>query len=127
MTDDARPEVPSEPAVPTTELQEALRAERARRQLLEERRTRQLHEQFENAAVEADDVAGEVVAGVIRARHLGEADVDHPASFPAPESIPKREPNYFQIGCHHPPDTNGRRYLNLDTGQLVRPPVNGSL
>jgi hypothetical protein len=41
--------------------------------------------------------------------------------FPAPESIPKREPNYFQIGYHHPPDTNGRRYLNLDTGRLVSP------
>jgi hypothetical protein len=39
--------------------------------------------------------------------------------FPAPESIPKREPNYFQIGYHHPPDPNGRRYLNLDTRRLV--------
>ena len=45
------------------------------------------------------------------------------ARFPAPESIPKREPNYFQIGHHHPPATNGQRYLNLDTGKLVRPPA----
>ena len=41
---------------------------------------------------------------------------------PSPGSIPKREPNYFQIGYHHPPNTNGRRYLNLDSGKLVRPP-----
>jgi hypothetical protein len=46
--------------------------------------------------------------------------------FPSPESIPKREPNYFQIGYRHPPDTNGRRYLNLDNGRLVRAPVNGT-
>ena len=48
------------------------------------------------------------------------------ARFPAPESTPKREPNYFQIGYHHPPDTNGRRYLNLDNGRLVRAPDNGT-
>jgi glycosyltransferase involved in cell wall biosynthesis len=47
------------------------------------------------------------------------------ARFPAPESIPKRKPNYFQIGYRHPPDTNGRRYIDLDTGELVRPPTNG--
>jgi glycosyltransferase involved in cell wall biosynthesis len=46
--------------------------------------------------------------------------------FPAPESIPERDPNYFQIGYHHPPDSNGHRYLNLDTGELVHSPVNGS-
>ena len=46
--------------------------------------------------------------------------------FPEPGSIPKREPNYFQIGYHHPPNTNGRRYLNLDTGKLVRPPAKAS-
>jgi glycosyltransferase involved in cell wall biosynthesis len=42
--------------------------------------------------------------------------------FPAPESIPAREPNYFGIGYHHPPDTNGQRYLDLDNGKLVSPP-----
>jgi glycosyltransferase involved in cell wall biosynthesis len=45
--------------------------------------------------------------------------------FPAPETIPRREPNYFQIGYRHPPHTNGRRYLDLETGQLVAAPQNG--
>ena len=43
--------------------------------------------------------------------------------FPEPESLPHRDPNYFQIGYRHPPDTNGRRYLDLDTGELVLPPT----
>ena len=45
------------------------------------------------------------------------------ARFPAPESIPKREPNYFHVGYHHPPDTKEQKYLDLDTGKLVRPPI----
>jgi glycosyltransferase involved in cell wall biosynthesis len=43
--------------------------------------------------------------------------------FPESDTVDQREPNYFQIGYHHPPDTEGRRYLDLDTGELVHPPV----
>jgi hypothetical protein len=43
--------------------------------------------------------------------------------FPAPEAVPHREPNYFQVGYRHPPDTEGRRYVDLDTGELVHPPA----
>lgn len=46
--------------------------------------------------------------------------------FPPPDTIPVREPNLFGIGYHHPPHTNGYRYLNLDSGELVRPPTGAS-
>jgi glycosyltransferase involved in cell wall biosynthesis len=40
--------------------------------------------------------------------------------FPDPADVPIRGvPNYYQQGEHHPPDTAGRRYLDLDSGELV--------
>lgn len=41
--------------------------------------------------------------------------------IPPVADIPLRGvPNYFQRGIRHPPDTDGRRYLDLDSGELVR-------
>lgn len=42
------------------------------------------------------------------------------ARFPAVEDVPVRSaPNYFQRGMRHPPDLARRRYLDLDSGELV--------
>ena len=44
------------------------------------------------------------------------------ACLPDAEDIPLRgTPNYFQRGISHPPDPAGRRYLDLDSGELVSP------
>jgi hypothetical protein len=46
--------------------------------------------------------------------------------FPDVEDVPLRgAPNYFQRGQGHPPDLDRRRYLDLDSGELVsiRPPA----
>jgi hypothetical protein len=40
--------------------------------------------------------------------------------LPDPESVSARAPNYFLAGTRHPPDTHQRRYLDLDSGRLVR-------
>jgi hypothetical protein len=39
--------------------------------------------------------------------------------FPPQDEVPLRRPNYFQIGYRHPVDVEGRRYLDLLTGELV--------
>jgi glycosyltransferase involved in cell wall biosynthesis len=40
--------------------------------------------------------------------------------FLSPEEVPRRgKPNYFQRGQGHPPDLARRRYLDLDSGELV--------
>jgi hypothetical protein len=40
--------------------------------------------------------------------------------FPEPDAVPVRgAPNYFQTGYRHPADELQRRYLDLDTGELV--------
>jgi hypothetical protein len=39
--------------------------------------------------------------------------------FPSAEQVPVRRPNYFLVGYRHPVDPHGRRYLDLDTGELV--------
>jgi glycosyltransferase involved in cell wall biosynthesis len=48
--------------------------------------------------------------------------------FPATRDVPLRTvPNYFQRGYRHPPDPLKRRFLDLDSEQLVDAPrVNGS-
>lgn len=44
--------------------------------------------------------------------------------FPASERVPVRAmPNYFQTGRGHPSDPAGRRYLDLDTNELVSVPT----
>ena len=41
-------------------------------------------------------------------------------AFPEPEDVAVRgAPNYFQRGYQHPPSGPVRRYLDLDTGELV--------
>jgi hypothetical protein len=41
--------------------------------------------------------------------------------FPDPEDVPVRgRPNYFQSGYSHPRDQQARRYLDLDTGEMVQ-------
>ncbi len=43
-------------------------------------------------------------------------------SFPEPDEVAIRgTPNYFQSGYHHPVASPGRRYLDLDSGELVEP------
>jgi hypothetical protein len=40
--------------------------------------------------------------------------------FPDPDDVPSPgAPNYFQRGISHPPDQEGRAYLDLDSGQLT--------
>jgi hypothetical protein len=48
--------------------------------------------------------------------------------FPAERDVPLRTvPNYFQRGYRHPPDPLKRRFLDLDSQELVDAPrVNGS-
>ena len=42
--------------------------------------------------------------------------------FPPPDQVPARgRPNYFQSGYRHPRDPYGRRYLDLDTGEMIEP------
>jgi len=42
--------------------------------------------------------------------------------FPAPDEVAVRGgPNYFQSGYRHPPDPHERRYLDLETGEMVSP------
>jgi glycosyltransferase involved in cell wall biosynthesis len=41
--------------------------------------------------------------------------------FPAADEVTVRAtPNYFQSGYRHPPDPHDRRYLDLDTGEMVK-------
>lgn len=50
--------------------------------------------------------------------------------FPAVEDVPLRGmPNYFQRGQGHPPDLDRRRYLDLDSGELVsvEPPADAPI
>ncbi len=40
--------------------------------------------------------------------------------FPAPDAVILRgAPNYYQTGYHHPADAQNRRYLDLDSGEMV--------
>ncbi len=39
--------------------------------------------------------------------------------FASPDEVPSRLPNHFMVGYRHPHDPHGRRYLNLDTGEMV--------
>jgi glycosyltransferase involved in cell wall biosynthesis len=40
--------------------------------------------------------------------------------FPDPDDVPVRGlPNYYQSGYQHPPDERRRRYLDLDSGEMV--------
>jgi hypothetical protein len=42
---------------------------------------------------------------------------DLAAPFPAPEDVPRRAANLFLRGEHHPPDPQGRAYIDLDAGR----------
>ncbi len=47
------------------------------------------------------------------------SDLAGEAFLPAGDVAIRGVPNYFQTGYHHPPAAPGRRYLDLDTGELV--------
>jgi hypothetical protein len=48
------------------------------------------------------------------------SDLDGDALPPTEEVARRGTPNYFQRGVRHPPHAAGGRYLDLDTGKLIR-------